>query len=391
MEITLIINPGSSSKKFTLYKDDSQVLHAYVERTTDGFEMCTSVNGVQQRSQSVNKDKFHESLSSFVKYAKDKKVIGEISEIHKVVVRVVAPGTSFQKHTEITDLYIKQLRDKELYASLHIPHILCEIDHARKLLPDTKMIAASDSAFHSTIPNYIRNYSISEKETKDFDIYRFGYHGLSVASVVRRMHVVTGMEPKRAIVCHIGSGVSITAIKDGKSFDTTMGYSPANGLLMASRAGDLDIGGLLALMQARNLKPLDAETFIQNHGGLRGLTGEIDLRLLLEKRAQGEEVADCAIKSYVHHLQKAIGGFMAVLGGLDLLVFTATAGERSSILRSLVTTELKGLGVVLDDDKNELCVSRDGVISTTDSKVKVAVIRTDESDEMLRVGQGYYN
>ena len=388
MEITLIINPGSSSKKFALYKNNISVLNAHVERTKDGFEMCTTINGTQQKNDSKSQHKFHESLNNFIDFAKENLIIQSASEINNVVVRVVAPGTPFQEHAEITDFYVKKLRDKEHTAPLHIPHIVSEIETVRKLLPDVKITAASDSAFHSTIPDHIRRFSLSENKVKNHDIYRFGYHGLSVASVVRRVHAVTGVEAKKTIVCHIGSGVSITAVKNEKSFDTTMGYAPGSGLLMGSRAGDLDTGALLTIMQAQNMKPLDAQTFIQNEGGLYGISGEEDLRLVLERRMQGDKTAKEAIQAYVYHIQKAIGGYMAVMGGLDLLVFTATAGERSSILRCLIVEELSGLGINLDSEKNELCVSRDGVISPSGADIKVAVIKTGEADEMLRVSQG---
>jgi acetate kinase len=385
MAITLIVNPGSSSKKFALYKEGVLVLSSYIERSEDGFEMCVSVGGVQQRCELVSRHKFQESLGKFLENAKERKIIINFSEVSCVAVRVVSPGTFFQSHREIDDIYIKRLREQESSAPLHIPHVLSEIKIIKEVLPDVRIMSASDSAFHATIPDYIRQYSLQKEESKKYDIYRFGYHGLSVSSVVKRIHSITGVDSKKAVVCHIGSGVSVTAVKDYMSFDTTMGYSPGSGLLMGSRAGDLDVGALLALMKIQNLKPMDAQTYIQNYGGLRGLTGESDLRLILEKSSQGDKNANEAISAFVYHIQKSIGAYMAVLGGLDTLVFTATAGERSSTLRSLVVEELKGLGIELDSDKNELCISRDGVISKSSSSVKVLVIKTDEANEILRI------
>ena len=387
MAVTLIVNPGSSSKKFALYKEEVLAIKSHVERSDDGFEMCVTVGGVQQKCEPILTHKFSESLSRFIEDVKKRKIIGSVSEVTKVAIRVVAPGTFFQTHREVNDEYIKKLKTQQSFAPLHIPHVLSEIETIKKILPQAYVVSVSDSAFHATIPNYIRQYSIKKEDSEKHDIYRFGYHGLSVASAVQRIHALTGVDPKRAVVCHIGSGVSITAIKDYKSFDTTMGYTPGNGLLMSSRAGDLDAGALLALMKIKNFKPVDAETYIQNQGGLRGLTGESDLRFILEKRAQRSKDAETAISAFVHHIQKVIGGYMAVLGGLDTLVFTATAGERSSILRSLITKELNSLGIELDEDKNELCISRDGVISKTGSSVKVVVIKTDETAEIFRISK----
>lgn len=385
MGVTLIVNPGSSSKKFALYKDDVRVLDAYVESGSDGYNVCTLLKGVQQGCTTINRRRFHESLNDFLQKAKELNLINDLFDIEKVAVRVVAPGTFFQEHKVLDVGYIQKLKSVEAIAPLHIPHLLKEIEIINKELPHIKLLAVSDSAFHSTIPDFIREYSLSESETKSHDLYRFGYHGLSVASVIRRIHAVVGMDAERVVVCHIGSGVSVTAIKNGKSLDNSMGYAPGNGLIMGSRAGDLDTGALLTLMQIKNMKAIDAQNFVQTSGGLKGMTGDNDLRILLERKVKGEVLATKAIASFVYQIQKTIGAYTAVLGGLDLLVFTATAGERSSILRDLITKNLSGIGIVIDQDKNEACISKNGVISQMGINTKVAVIKTDETDEIFRI------
>jgi acetate kinase len=176
----------------------------------------------------------------------------------------------------------------------------------------------------------------------------------------------------------------VTAIRGGQSIDTTMGYAPGSGLIMGSRAGDVDTDALLTLMQSRNLKPIDAQTYLQSQGGLKGIAGEADLRLLLDRRSHNDESATLAVDSFVYQIKKAIGAYVAVLGGLDALVFTATAGERSAVLRELITSSLADLGVIIDTDKNDFYVSKGGVISTKDSRVTAAVIKTDEAGELLR-------
>lgn len=384
MGITLVINPGSSSKKYALYSNRTLQLNAYVERTKEGFEMCTTVGGIQQGNcEIVPNQGYHDSLNNFLRRAKSEGFIHADSDIKKVAIRVVAPGTFFQSHRAIDEVFMKKLRACSSLAPLHVPHIEHELQALVSALPGAKLVSVSDSAFHHTMPEPARLYSLPRKDYEEFDLYRFGYHGLSVASAVRRLHAVTGTDPKRAIVCHLGSGVSVTALKDGESVDTTMGYAPGSGLIMGSRAGDLDAGALLVLMQYRNLKPVDAQTYIQTHGGLKGIADEADLRFLLERKARGDKSATLAIASFVYQIRKAIGSQLLLLGGVDTIVFTATAGERSSVLRALIMENLEDVGIMIDQDKNEACVGRDGVISDFTSKIKVAVIKADEAAEIL--------
>ena len=388
MAFTLVVNPGSSSKKFALYQDRTALLTAYIERSADGFEMCTAVGTTQQRCNLLGKNDYKDSLNNFLTLAVTEKHIPDFSAITNVAIRVVAPGTYFQVHRVVDAEYLTRLNKLVTIAPLHIPHLLQEVEAIKKFLPDARILAISDSAFHSTMPDVSRRYAIDKVESERLDIYRFGYHGLSVASVMRRVEKVTDRPVRRAVVCHIGSGVSVTAVADGKSIDTTMGYAPGSGLVMGSRAGDIDPGALLVLMQAKNFKPSDAQVYLQTGGGLHALAGEADLRVLLERRSRGDVAAEAAIASFVYHIQKAIGSYVAVLGGLDALIFTATASERSPVLRALIVEKLAGLQIILNSEKNETCVSRDGVLSSVGAKVDVVVIKTNEADEILHASLG---
>ncbi len=389
MAITLVVNPGSSSKKFALYRDRALLINAYVERSNDGFEMCTAVSGTQQLCENLDKNNFKDSLSSFLSLAKEKNQITIFSEITKVAVRVVAPGTYFQSHRLVDTDYIERLKKLSDIVPLHIPHLLQEIESIKKYLPSAQIVAVSDSYFHRTIPIHARRYSLKEEESLKHDIYHFGYHGLSIASVMRKLSRISNKDFSKVVIAHIGSGVSVTAVKDGVSIDTTMGYAPGEGLIMGSRAGDLPSGALLALMQIKNLKPTDAQIYLQTSGGLRALTGDADLRLVLERKARGEKEAIEAIDSFVYQIQKAIGSYVAVMGGIDALVFTATASERSPLLRSLITEPLSFFNINIDKEKNDLCLSRDGVITGTGSLVEILVIKTDESDEILLATESF--
>lgn len=384
MAITLVVNPGSSSKKYALYKESTLLLNAYIEKSENGFELCTVVKGIAQRCESLSKHDYHTSLRNFIELAIREKLILSLTDIKRVSVRVVAPGTYFQTHQVIDESFMKKLGQCVSLSPLHVPHTEKEIISLKQTIPHAKFIAVSDSAFHSTKPDVANKYSLPTEELEKLDLYRFGYHGISVSSVLNRYHSVLGVDPKRVIVCHIGNGVSVTATKNGKSVDTTMGYAPGSGLIMGSRAGDLDAGALLTLMQAKNLKPTDAQVYLQTNGGLKGISGESDLRYVLDRSAQGKKDAILALNSFVYQIQKVIGSYLAVLNGADTLVFSATAGERSSTLRKLICEGLDGIGIKLDEDKNEACVSRDGVISALSSNIKVAVIKTDESKEILQ-------
>ena len=385
MALTLVVNPGSSSKKYALYKNGTAVLTMYYERTPLGFELCTEVSQTRQTCEGVSADTFNEALSHCLAFAQSDGLVADLAQIETVVVRVVVPGTAFLRHCRIDADYLHRLKNQECSAPLHVPHTLREIAIVQKVLPQARLLAASDSVFHASIPSCARTYSIEPAVAAEHDLYRFGYHGLSVASVVRRHHAVVGYDPTRAVICHIGSGVSVTAVAAGKSVATSMGYSPSTGLPMASRAGDLDGGVVLALMRARSWRPLDTETYLSTRGGLCALSGTPDLRLVIEAAARCEQAAVQALDHYVHHLATAIAVATVSLGGIDSLIFTATAGERSSFLRARIAAKLGFLGVVLDEAKNELAHSKDAIISPQGSLVKVAVVRTDEMGEMALV------
>ena len=384
MAFTLVINPGSSSKKFALFSSRTLLLEAYVERLADGYEMCTTIGGEQQKCDLLNRDQYNGSLGQFLDGAIKRGLLTDYTDVAKVALRVVAPGTYFQQHRLIDEEYLRKLEDLSKVAPLHIPHLLQEIRVTKQILPQSKLVGVSDSAFHASMPEITKRYSIPESDAKQFDIYHFGYHGLSVASVLARADMVAREPLRKVIVCHIGSGVSITAVKNGKSVDTTMGYAPGSGLLMGTRAGDLPTGAMLSLMQQKNLKPADALVYLQTNSGLKGLSGESDLRILLERRAQGHTKAVAAIDTFIYQLQKAIGGYIATLGGVEAIILTATASQRSPQLRQLLIEPLAPLGIILDKEKNDVAINKEAVISTQGSPIKVLVIKTCEAEEILK-------
>ena len=300
-------------------------------------------------------------------------------------IRVVAPGTFFQKHHIVDGAFLRQLREREPAAPLHIPHTLIELEVILRELPFAKIVAVSDSAFHATMPAVARDYSIEKKDSTDFDIHRFGYHGISVASVDETLRQKEQPIPRRLVIAHVGSGVSMTALRDGVSIDTTMGFAPDSGLIMGTRVGDSDAGMLLELMRVKNMRLFDTLTYVQGRGGLKGMAGESDFRQILEHATHEEPDALAALKHFVYRFQKQLGAYAVALGGLDVVVLTATAVERSALLRTHLLTQLDWFGITLDTALNETLVGGDGVITTASSAISVHVIRTQELREMLRV------
>jgi len=386
MGTTLAINPGSSSKKYALYRDGAMALELVFESATDGFESCTTRRGEQQSCESLTREQFDAAFLHVVKACKEYCEREKVA-VDTIAVRVVAPGTAFQKHSVVDDAYLALLKERESLAPLHIPAIIEEIKSARAAFPKVRIVAASDSAFHATLPPVAREFSIARVDATECDIHRFGYHGLSVSSVMNRLHPVIGQEFERVVVCHIGSGVSVTAVKRGVSVDTTMGYSPVSGVPMSTRASDLSADALLHLMRERNMKVSEATVYLNNHGGLFGLAGDSDIRHLLARRAQRDETAVTALSLFAYHIQKAIVAATVSLQGIDALIFTGTAGFRSAELRSLIAAQLAYLGIQIDTDKNDLHVGKEGVIGDHAAPVKVVVVRTDEMREISRVAE----
>jgi acetate kinase len=390
MGTTLVINPGSSSRKYSLYSDGRPVIEMQFEKTNMGFEMCSNFSGIRQTCESIKETEFFDAFSQ-VSEAVDAYLlrISVGKRLDNVVIRVVAPGTFFQNHTLINDEFIEKLKKREVSAPLHIPVIFREIKAAQKHFASARIIAASDSAFHSEMPPLAREYSLPINDVNEFDIHRFGYHGLSVASIVRRTHSLIGRDPEKMIVCHIGNGTSITAVKNQKSVETTMGFSPSTGLPMGSRAGDVDSAALLELMRVKNFRPSEVEMYINTNGGLAGMAKDSDIRRLLDRRSQNDTVATQALNVFAYNIQKAVAAQTVSLGGLDVLVLTATAAVRSSELRSIILNGLAHLGIQISKDRNDMLVGKDGVISMRNSAVKVVVMRTDEMGEMAQIANHF--
>lgn len=387
MERTLVINPGSASKKYGLYSGGRVVLTMAFEATQDGYERCSEIDGQRQTCEPATQDAFDAPIAEVLRLAQEKGCITERTDVSCVAVRVVAPGTFFETHRTIDAAYVAALEQKKSAAPLHIPRTLAEIACVQKELPDVHIVGVSDSAFHNTHPTYAHRYSIPADDAEMYDVYRFGYHGLSVQSATRQTETLLGEMPRNMVVCHIGSGVSVVALKNGVSIDASMGFTPGSGLMMGTRAGDLDPGALIYLLEQKGLSGEAAHHYVQKEGGFKGLIGNGDLRVALDRASKRDVPAKDAIDMFFYQIKKQIGASIAALGGIDALVLTATAAQRNPLVRTLVCSGLETFGIALDLERNDACVNRNGVISASGSSVTVAVICTDEMGEMARAAR----
>ncbi|MHA1331215.1 MAG: acetate/propionate family kinase, partial [Candidatus Hodarchaeales archaeon] len=312
----------------------------------------------------------------------DDKILSSADEIEAVGHRVVHGGEEFVNSTVIDTKVVDTIERLSSLAPLHNPHNLSGIKAARKALPNIPHVAVFDTAFHQTLPEYAYRYAIPNDWYIKEKFRKYGFHGTShyyvsqkAISLLKEM----GIEAKRIITVHLGNGASITAIRNGKSIDTSMGLTPLEGLVMGTRSGDIDPGAVLALMQKLSLK--DVDRLLNKQSGFLGLTEVTnDMRDIEKSYSQGDEKAILAVKLAAYRVKKYIGAYFAILGGLDAIVFTAGIGENSHLFRSEILKGLECLGIEIDKMANEkVCGGKETKeISSRTSKVKVLVIPTNE-------------
>lgn len=394
----LVANPGSASRKYALYQGDTKVLDVHFELADK--TVVYSVNGGEPRPAGISHVAFAAShlpavIKDNLEASAPKDIDGDADtsdeatpNIAVVAVRVVAPSTYYQQHRRLDKAAIQKLKDLETIAPLHISATLQEIQLLERFLPASKLVGISDSAFHATLTEPARSYGIPGDVAKQLDIKRFGYHGLSVQSVVRLLSQYHSL-PERLIVCHLGSGASVTAVKHGSSFDTTMGYSPLEGLLMATRSGNLDPTAALVLQAELKLSPVQLQEYLNHSSGLLGVSGiSDDIRELLAKE-ETHPSAKLALDMYVYRVRQAIGQMAAAMGGLDALIFTGTVGERSVIMRKRIGQKLNFLGIEIASPahKNAVGIQQITKISPSGSPVSVYVVPTDEMTMMAKLAE----
>ena len=289
-------------------------------------------------------------------------------EVTAVAHRVVHGGPRFRQPVLIDDAVVRDLESAVELAPLHNAPALAAMGQARAALPDLPHVAVFDSAFHATIPREAATYALPTRARVEWGIHRYGFHGLSVQWASEQIRV------PRLVVCHLGGGCSVTAVRDGRSVDTTMGFTPLEGVPMATRAGSVDPGALLYMLE-HHLNREELDRMLEHDSGLLGLSGiSGDVR---ELEASDAESARLALAVFTYRVALGVGAMATALRGLDALVFTAGVGEHSAVVRSAVCERLGHLGVALDQEANETA-SPDSTVSTAESSVRVVVVRARE-------------
>ncbi len=294
--------------------------------------------------------------------------------IEAVGCRVVHGGARFSQPTIVDDAVLGEIRALADLAPIHNPLAVEVIDEVRRRLHAVPVVAVFDTSFHQTLPEVAFNYAVPA----ELGVRRYGFHGISYSYVSKRLQALS--RDGRAVICHLGNGASVCAIRDGKSIDTSMGLTPMEGLVMGTRAGDLDPGIILLLLR-RGMSEAQVNELLNYRGGLLGLSGRSgDVRELEHAAAGGEARAELALAIFAYRVAKYVGAYAAALGGLDTLVFTAGIGEHSSSMRSRVCETLGFLGIKLDVGLNHAAVTNERRISS--GRVEVWVIPTDEELEI---------
>lgn len=307
--------------------------------------------------------------------------IKSLDEIHAVGHRVVHGGERFNTSVLITEEVIDMLNECIELAPLHNPPNLKGIYAIQELMPDTPQVGVFDTAFHQTMPDYAYMYGIPHSLYEKYGIRRYGFHGTSHRYVSRRACEFLGVpyEEQRIITAHIGNGGSVTAIKNGKSVDTSMGMTPVEGLIMGTRSGDVDPGVISYIMEKEHMGTKGISTLLNKFSGVLGISGiSSDMREIEAGIENGNKRAILAMNTYNYRIRKYVGSYAAVLGGIDILVFTGGVGENQAVTRSDVCKNMEFMGIELDEELNASVRAKEVVISKPSSKVKVVIIPTDE-------------
>ena len=386
--VILTLNCGSSSAKYQVYDwEEKEVLAVgVVERI--GLEYSTIEHkavGKEAYTAEFSSPTHKEAIELIIRMLLDKEygVIGDLKEIGAVGHRVLHGGEAFKKSALITDEVIAQLKSYIHLGPLHMPANIMGIEGAVKAMPDVPQAIILDTAWHQTMPEDAFMYAVPYEWYTKYNVRRYGFHGTSHLYCAKRAAAILGKKNKdtNVIICHIGNGASVSAVKNGIAVDTSMGLTPLEGLVMGSRSGDIDPAIIPYMMENTGMSAREMDTVLNKKSGLIGLCGKSDRRDVQKSAREGDKNAQLAIDMEGRRIGKYIGSYATLLGGrLDAIVFTAGVGEMGPHIREKACEGLEIIGAKLDLKKNKTSLSRNGEfeISTDDSKVKILVIPTDE-------------
>ena len=384
----LVLNSGSSSLKFQLFSmpEEAILCSGLIERI--GFEDAkfkfkTAKDDIEIIC-TIPNHKIGLELLAKQLLDKDTGIIKSSDEINIVGHRVVHGGKHFSETTEITEAVKEKIKSLSSLAPLHNPANLEGIEVAEAIFPNAKQVAVFDTAFHQTIPEKAYRYAIPREFSEKHNIRLYGFHGTSHKYVSEKAIAFLGKKHSKIISIHLGNGCSMTAIKDGKSIDHSLGFSPVSGLIMGTRSGDIDPAIIFYLAKKYNYSLNEINTLLQKKSGMLGLTGFSDLREIEAQAAKGNHACQLALEMNTYRIKKYIGSYTAILNGLDAIIFTAGIGENSVLMRQLVCKDLDFLGIELDEEKNQSKSKGLRAINTEASKVKILVIPTNEELEIAK-------
>lgn len=381
----LVLNCGSSSIKYALYNMDNHSVMtsggaervglegAFVKVKLANGEKKQIMHDIPEHTEGV---KFIFSLLTDPEIG----VIKSLDEIDAVGHRMVHGGEKFSQSVVITPEVIKAFEEVSDLAPLHNPANMKGVNAVSELMPGLPQVGVFDTAFHQTMPAKAYMYAIPYELYEKYGIRRYGFHGTSHRYVSARALEFLGMkaEGTKVITAHIGNGGSLAAVVDGKCVDTTMGLTPLEGVMMGTRSGDIDGGAIAFIEKKLGLDADGVSNLLNKKSGVFGLCGYTDMRDVANAAANGDPKAQIAEDSYFYRIKKYVGAYAAAMGGCDVLVFTAGVGENQSLMREKVCENMEYMGIKLDKAKNDEIHGEEAVISTSDSKVKVVVIPTDE-------------
>ena len=386
----LVINCGSSSLKYQLIDSRSEDVLAtgLCERIGIDGRMTHTPSGGDTVVKNDPLPDHGAAIQSVLSALTDREhgVISSLGEIGAVGHRLVHGGEKFAASVILNDEVIAEVEACNDLAPLHNPANLIGVRACRQIMPDVPMVGVFDTAFHQTMPPKAYLYGIPHQYYEEHKVRRYGFHGTSHNYVSQRVHHLAELDPdnSRVIVCHLGNGASVTAVKNGKSVDTSMGLTPLEGLIMGTRSGDLDPGVIEYIAKKEHLTLEEVLKVLNKESGVLGLSGvSSDFRDLAEAMEQGNEQAAVAVEAFCYRVAKHIGAYTAALNGVDAIVFTAGIGENAAHIRSMVCDYLGFLGITIDEEKNAVR-GKETEISTPDSKVSVFVIPTNEELAIAR-------
>jgi acetate kinase len=384
----LVINCGSSSLRFQLLdiqsieKDETLLVKGLIQRIGEGDSAvsCTTASG---RSFDSNEDipDHRRAIESLFNLLFKSGTLKSTAEIDGIGHRMVHGGEHFRASALIDADVENAIEECCELAPLHNPHNLNGYRAARELLPEVPQVAVFDTAFHATLPEKAYLYAIPYETYKKDKVRRFGFHGTSHRFVSERFHQIRNDSSRslKIITCHLGNGCSMCAVDGGKSVDTSMGFTPVEGLVMGTRPGDVDPGALLYLLNRFDSDASKLDSLLNKQSGLLGLSGSSnDMRDLLQKRKEGDHRAELAVEIFCYRVRKYIGSYMAALGGADAIIFTGGIGENAVEVRAEICAGLCPLGITLDLEKNSAIRGKEAEISAPGSPCQVWVIPTNE-------------